>query len=164
MSLDPDLIQGLVPGGLEWLSKSRIDGLNDVTREAFDPEPAEMDWNGPRGGIISLPTWLHDEICALAGIHPATDLSHATANNSFGWPMEIPRAEGRMGPDPVAWEAIKAVVLDPQTIIFAPEENSWDDGIDEFRNVPWSMAEKGPEAVRKFAEETPEDEAGWPWD
>lgn len=116
------------------------DGLNTRTREAWDSSDAPRDKSGNLPGWINLPTWLTQEINRLAGLPLETDLSHHTAHNSMGRPFEIPRAKGGLGPDPVAWEAIQAVILDPQTVVFAPEENRWDEDAEKYPFLPFEQA------------------------
>lgn len=116
------------------------DGLNTRTREEWDSSDAPKNKHGSFLGWINLPTWLTQEINALAGLPLDTDLSHHTADNSMGRPFEIPRAKGGIGPDPVAWEAIQAVILDPQTVVFAPEENGWDEAAEKYPFLAFEQA------------------------
>lgn len=102
--LDPDTF----PEDTEW-ETLRTDGTNTRPLDArWDSRPPVKDQWGCYPGVISLPEWLTEEINRLAGLPLSTDLSHHSAENSFGIPFEIPRARGGIGPDPVAWEAEKS--------------------------------------------------------
>ncbi|MCY1703907.1 hypothetical protein [Deinococcus sp. SL84] len=106
------------------------DGINAVGREDWDTTERSADPYSPerRDLNINLPAWLTREINELCGLPLDTDLRGHTTHNSFGLPsITVPRAENLMGPDRTAWEVIKAIILDPQTVLFAPDENSWDE-------------------------------------
>lgn len=101
------------------------DGLNQAEPGNFDSRAADHVYELFEGEI-NLPKWISDEIRRLCSLPEGSDISGLSSENSFGWAFTIPRNEAGMGPDPVAWEAILGVVLDPSTVLFCPEENSWD--------------------------------------
>lgn len=116
------------------------DGVNDrpfdLTWDTRPPDqatlqPYGLDMSRSRAHLIHLPRWLTRRINELTGLPPDTDLSGHSAENSFGQPFEVPRDPAGVGPHPTAWEAILAVILDPSTVVYAPEENDEDDA-DEY--------------------------------
>lgn len=74
---------------------------------------------------VLLPDWIQDDIRELCGLEPGTPLEDHTAESSLGCLMTIPPNPSGLGPHPIAWAALVAGILDPQTVLLLPEENSW---------------------------------------
>lgn len=128
------------------------DGINPVSRDQWDTTAAPADSYSPqrRDLTINLPAWLTREINDLCGLPLETDLSQHRTDNSFGLPhITVPRAENLMGPDRTAWEVIKAIVLDEQTVLFAPDENSWDDEVERFPSLDVDEEREAREGPQK---------------
>lgn len=120
------------PAGTDWMDltfrgerdQQRKTLENAAYTDAWDARAPEESYVGQ--SELALPRWVSREISALCGLPLSTDLSGHWTASSLGGNLQLPRAEQQLGPDPVAWAAFTAVMLDPSTAYLAAEENSWD--------------------------------------